>query len=150
VKFDLKRLNTLDRAIIGGALVAFIAGFLPWWGASAGLFDVSVKGWSAGFTAWAGTLLLTLAGVFQLLRRSGMSLPELPFGPSVIAAGVAALGLLLVVIRWLSLPSYNGIGVGTRYGMWVALIAGVVETAAAVVAMRTSGEPLPWKPAGEA
>lgn len=150
MKFDLKRLSTLDRAIVGAAAVAFVAGFLPWWGVSAGLFGVSVNGWSAGFTAWAGTLLLTLAGVFQLLRRSGMSLPELPVGPSVVVAATVTLGLLLVVIRWLSLPSYRGLGVGTRYGLWIALIAGVVETAAAVAALRASGEPLPWKPAGEA
>ena len=150
MKFDLKRLSILDRAIVGGALVVFIAGFLPWWGVSEGIFGVSVSGWSAGFTAWAGTLLLTLAGVFQFLRRSEVSMPELPIGPSIVVAGVSALGLLLVIIRWVTLPSYRGIGVGTKYGLWVALVAGVVETGAAVAAMRASGEPLPWKPAGEA
>jgi hypothetical protein len=56
MSFDWKRLSTLDRAIAGGAGVAFLAGFLPWWGASVGPFSVSVSGWSAGFTAWAGTL----------------------------------------------------------------------------------------------
>ena len=47
MKFDLKNLSTLDRAIAGGAGVAFIAGFLPWWGVSNDLFGVSVSGWSA-------------------------------------------------------------------------------------------------------
>jgi hypothetical protein len=144
MKFDLKNLSTVDRAIAGGAAVAFIAGFLPWWGVSSGLFGVSVSGWSAGFTAWAGTLLLTLAGVYLVLRRSGVSLPDVGVGPSVLVAGVAALGLLLVIIRWLTLPRYHGIGVGTRYGIWIAIIAGAAEVAAAIVQLRASGEPLPW------
>lgn len=144
MKFDLNRLSSFDRAIVGGALVAFIAGFLPWWGVSSGPFGVSVSGWSAGFTAWAGTLLLTLVGVYLLLLRSEAPLPKAPVGSAVIVAGVAALGLLLVIIRWLTLPDYQGIGVGARYGIFIALIAGVIETAAAVVAMRASGEPMPW------
>jgi hypothetical protein len=104
MSFDWKRLSSQDRAIVGGAGVAFIAGFLPWWGASVGLFSVSVSGWSAGFTAWAGTLLLTAAGVLLALRRSGTSLPSVGVGPSVLVAGVAAVGLLLVIIRWVSWP----------------------------------------------
>ena len=73
MKVDLKRLSSLDRAVAGAAAVAFIAGFLPWWGYSGplSLYSASVDGWSAGFTGWAGTLLLTLAGVYLVLRRQG-------------------------------------------------------------------------------
>lgn len=53
MSFDWKRLSTLDRAIVGGAGVAFIASFLPWYGVSVDPFGVSVSGWSAGFSAWA-------------------------------------------------------------------------------------------------
>jgi hypothetical protein len=150
VKFDLKRLSTLDRAIAGGAGVVFISGFLPWWGYTGPLnvYSASVSGWSAGFSAWAGTLLLTLAGVYAVLRRSEVSLRSLPVGPAVLVAGVAALGLLLVIIRWLTLPSVPG-GLagsfGARYGIWIALIAGVVETGAAIAELRASGEQLPWQ-----
>lgn len=152
--FDPKKLNTLDRAIAGGAGVAFIAGFLPWWGYSGpvSIYGASVSGWSAGFSAWAGTLLLTLAGVWVVLRRSGVSLPTLPIGPSVLTAGVAAVGLFLVIIRWLTLPRVQGGlagSIGAKYGIFVALIAGIVEVAAAVVEMRASGEPLPWAQASQ-
>jgi hypothetical protein len=150
VKFDLKRLSTLDRAIVGGAGVAFISGFLPWWGYTGPLnvYSASVSGWSAGFTAWSGTLLLTIAGVYVVLLRSGVSLRALPVGPSVFVAALAALGLLVVIIRWLTLPSVPG-GIagsyGARYGIWIALIAGIVETGAAVAELRASGEELPWR-----
>ena len=154
MKFDLKRLNSLDRAIAGGAALAFISGFLPWWGYSGplSLYSASVDGWSTGFTGWAGTLLLTLAGVYLVLRRSEVSLPSLPVGPSVLVAGLAVLGLLLVVIRWLSLPRVHaGLAgsIGARYGIWVAILAGVVELSAAIIEMRASGESLPWEQASE-
>jgi len=86
-----KRLSTRDRVIVGGAGVAFIAGFLPWW-AGLGLGGWSRSGWSAGFTAWAGTLLLTTAGVLVLLRRAFASWPMTVVGPSNLIAGVSALG----------------------------------------------------------
>lgn len=143
MEFDWKRFSSLDRAIVGGVGVAFIAGFLPWYGASVGPFSVSVSGWSAGFSAWAGTLLLTGAGVLLVLRRSGVKLST-AVGPAVLVAGIAALGLLLVVIRWISFPRYHGFDVGARYGIYLALIAGIVEVTAAVMAMRASGEALPW------
>jgi hypothetical protein len=145
MRFDWKSLSTLDRAIAGGAAVAFIAAFLPWYGVSVGPFSASVSGWSAGFSAWAGALLLTLAGVFLVLRRSGASLPSVGgVGPSVLVAGVAAVGLLLVIIRWISFPRYRGYDVGARYGIYIALIAGIVEVTAAVMQMRASGEQVPW------
>ena len=154
MKFDFKRLSSADRAIAGGAAVAFVAAFLPWWGYSgpAALYSASVSGWSAGFSAWAGTLLLTVAGIYLVLRRSEVSLPSLPVGPAVVVAGTAAIGLLLVVVRWLTLPRVHGGlagSIGAKYGIWLAMIAGIVELAAAVLEMRASGEPLPWQQAHE-
>ena len=154
MNFDLKRLSNPDRAIAGGAALAFVSGFLPWWGYSGplSLYSASVSGWSAGFSAWAGTLLLTVAGVYLVLRRSGVSLPSLPLGPAVLVAGVAAVGLFLVVVRWLTLPRVHGGlagSIGARYGIWLAIVAGAVELAAALMELRASGEPLPWQQAQE-
>lgn len=144
MSFDLNKLSTLDRVIAGGALVAFIAAFLPWYGVSFAGVGVTVSGWSAGFSAWAGALLLTAAGVLLVLRRAGATFNLGNVGPSVLVAGVAGIGLLLVIIRWISFPRYHGFDVGARYGIYIALIAGVAEVAAAVTAMRESGEPIPW------
>ena len=151
MKFDVKQLSTLDRAIVGGAGVVFISGFLPWWGykgSISSLYSASVSGWSAGFTAWAGVLLLTLAGVVLVLRRSGVQLPALPVTPTLLVAAAALLGVVLVLIRWLTLPRVSGGlagSIGARYGIYVALIAAVVETGAAIAELRASGEPLPWQ-----
>ncbi|HEY7422347.1 MAG TPA: hypothetical protein VH541_10075 [Gaiellaceae bacterium] len=148
MEFDWKRFSTLDRVIAAGAVVAFIALFLPWYGASIGPFSASVSGWSAGFSAWAGGLLLTAAGVLVVLRSSGANLGGARVGSAVLVTGIAALGLLLVIIRWLSFPTYHTSGasydVGARYGIFIALIAGIAEVVAAVLALRASGEPMPW------
>jgi hypothetical protein len=37
---DLSKLSSRERVIAGGALVAFIASFLPWWGVSLGFVDL--------------------------------------------------------------------------------------------------------------
>lgn len=149
MSFDWNRLSTLDRVIAGSAVVAFIAAFLPWYGVSVGPYSASVSGWSAGFTAWAGSLLLVAAGVLLVLRRSGVSMPS-NVGPALLVAGVAALGLLLVIIRWVTFPSYqvSGVGydVGARFGIYLALIAGIAEVAAAVMQVRASGEKMPGLP----
>lgn len=149
MEFDAKRFSTLDWVIVAGAAIAFIAAFLPWYGATVGPFNASVSGWSAGFSAWAGALLLTAGGALVALHRSGASMSAVgPVGPAAFVVLVAGLGLLLVIIRWLSFPTYHASGftgnVGARYGIYLALIAGLAEVTAAVMAMRASGEPAPW------
>ena len=151
MKLDWKALTTLDWVIVGGALIAFISLFLPWYGLSVGPVTASVDGWSAGFAAWAGGVLLTAAGVLVVLRRSGVNLTRGRVGPSLLVASVAALGLLLVVVRWVSFPTYHGASgfsydVGARYGVYVAVIGGIAAVTAAVLALRDSGERTLWAP----
>ncbi len=155
MEFDWKRLSTLDRVIAAGAVVAFISLFLPWYGASVLGFSATVSGWSAGFSAWAGGLLLTAAGVLVVLRSADAKLSEGRIRPSVLVATVAGLGLLLVIIRWVSFPTVNGVSgpsysVGARYGIFIALLAGIAELAAAIIAMRASDAPVPASQAAPA
>jgi hypothetical protein len=133
VSFDWwKALSVLDRAIVGGASLALFALFLPWRAVSGGLFPAvfSFDGWAAGFAAWAGGQLLGAAGVLLVLRRSSGSRAVVPI--------VSALGLVLVVVRWVSLPRQHTLtlggsySVGASYGIYLALIAGLAENAAAV------------------
>jgi hypothetical protein len=149
MSFDINKLSTPDRLIVGGGAVAFIAAFLPWWGYSGPLrlYSTSVIGWSAGFTAWLGSLLLTAAAVYLVLRRSDVSLPTLPFGPAFSVAGASVIGLALVIIRWVSLPRVRGGlagSIGPKFGIWLAIIGAIVELVGAAMEFRSSGESLPW------
>ena len=147
MRFDWKQLSTRDRVVVCFAGIALISLFLPWWGVDIAGFSLSVDGWSAGFTAWGGCLILTAAGVLLALYRSGTSFSA-NIKPTMLVAGVATLGLLLVVIRWASLPRADGYAVGARYGLYIAVIAGIVEVTVAVLEMRE--EPTPAPPAADA
>ena len=145
----MKQLSTLDRVIAGAAAVAFVTLFLPWYGVSVGQLDVSGGG---GVTGSVGAILLTAAGVVLVARKAGGSLRAGSHAaPSLLVAGLAATGLLLVIIRWLTLPRYDSSGpglsysVGPRYGLYVALLAGIVETAAAVMVQRSATGQAPWE-----
>jgi hypothetical protein len=150
----MKQLNPLDRVIVGAAAVAFMTLFLPWYDVTVG--PLSVTG-SGGFVGSAGASCLTAAGAVLLYRRAGGSLLSgANAGPSALGAGLAAVGLVLVIVRWATLSRYNtggpnlGYSVGPSYGLYLALVAGIVETIAGLLALRTAGQQRPWnEPAPE-
>jgi hypothetical protein len=95
------RLSATDRCVAAGAAIVFIAGFLPWWGyrGPLALYGASVAGWSSGFTAWAGIILLVAAGAFHTARALGVSVPELRVGPAVAVAGAVELAAAVSAFR---------------------------------------------------
>jgi hypothetical protein len=136
--------------VVGAGGVSFIALFLPWYGVSAGFFSASVSGWSTSY-GWLGALLIIAAGLYLALQRSDVNLSRVPVTPAVFVLGAAALGTLIVVLRWITLPSgHAGVsGVtaysyGPRVGIFLTIIAGLVQVGAALILFRTSGEKLPW------
>jgi hypothetical protein len=149
-KFDPKQLSKLDWIIVGAAAVALISLFLPWYGASSGSFSTSVSGWSTSY-GWLGGLLIVAAGAFLAAQRSGLNVSWSPLTPAVTVLGAAAIGSLIAIIRWASLPSGHfgvaGVTVysyGPRVGIILTIIAGIAEVVSAVYLFRTSGEKLPW------
>jgi len=146
-KFDAKRFSRLDWAVVGAAGLSFIALFLPWYGFSGGLFSVSVDGWNTSY-GWLGALLIIAAGVYLTLQRSEANLSVVPLTPAVVVLGAAALGTFIVVIRWITLPSGHDLSgiysYGPRVGIFLTILAGLVQVGAALVLFRASGEKLPW------
>jgi hypothetical protein len=112
-----------------------------------GSFSPSVSGWSTSY-GWLGALLIIAAGVYLALLRSEVNLTKMPLTPAVVVLGAAALGTLIVVLRWITMPS-GGVGIagfsyGPRIGIYLTIVAGVVQVVAAVALFRSSGEKLPW------
>jgi hypothetical protein len=143
---DISKLDSLDRVVAGASLVALIALFLPWYGGSSGGFSASVSGFGAGFTGWFGAILIIAAGVYLVMLRSGSNMPKTSFGPGVLVLGLSAIGTLLVIIRWASLPSGGGNGYtyGPRIGLYLTLIAGIVQVVISFRLFKRSGESAPW------
>lgn len=148
--WDLKKLSTIDKVVVGAAAVALIAMFLPWYGASSGVFGASVSGFGSGY-GWIGAVLVLAAGVYLFMQRSGSKLPATSAGPRVMVLGLSAVGTVLVALRWLTLPrgsfgvgSVTYVSYGPRVGIVLVLIAGIVQVICAVRLFRRSGESLPW------
>ena len=148
--FDRKQLTRLDWGVVGGAAVALVSLFLPWYGVSVAGFSASISGWNTGY-GWIADLLLVAAGAWYFMWKAKVELPKTPLSPLAITVATAAAGLLLVILRWASLPrGHSGLlgtsfDYGPRAGIWIALIAGIVELVCAAIVFARSGEPLPWR-----
>ncbi|MGO8874162.1 MAG: hypothetical protein ACLQNG_00130 [Acidimicrobiales bacterium] len=147
--FDAKKLSQVDWGVAGAGVLALICLFLPWYGVSAGIFSASVSGWSTSY-GWLGALLIVAAGAYLVLQRSQVDLSKVPIGPAVVVLGAGGLGTLIVILRWLTLPSgsggsaLGGYSYGPRIGLYLTLLAGLVQVGCAVKLFMASGEPLPW------
>jgi len=113
---------------------------------------------SANVNAWhswdflAMLLLLAAVVLMALAVFAPDNLPELAVGYRWISAGIAGLGLLIFVIRTLTLPSGNdglGFSLGVRWGGWVDLVLYIVFVVLTVLAAREAEgtNPMPSRPA---
>jgi hypothetical protein len=148
--FDWKKLSTGDRVISITALVALIALFLPWETYHYDSFSASRDGWGSGFLGVLGALLVIVAGAYIVALRSGSNMPKMSYGPGVIVLGASVIGAVLSVLRWITLPrgSYGNVVAtvswGAGVGLYLALIAAIVQAVYAVRMFQSSGEALPW------
>lgn len=142
--FDAKKVSTYDWAVIGGGAAVLVLSFLPWWGGSVAGFGLSVNrtGWNTPLGILAVLLCVAAAGYVLATRAFALRSPQLPVGPALLAMALAGLGTLFILIRLLSYDraSGGGISVGPKIGVFLALLAAIVETAAAVLLFRASGE----------
>jgi hypothetical protein len=145
--FDWKKLTQTEKVISVTGLISLIALFLPWFSISSPYGSASSDGFSSGY-GWLGALLIVAAALYIVLLRSGSQMPKFSYGPGVIVLGLSALGALIVIIRWLTIGhgsgSYAGVSWGPSYGMYLVLIAGIVQAFFALRLFRASGEAVPW------
>jgi hypothetical protein len=154
-EFDVKRVTTLEWAGIGAGLAAFIFSMLPWYSVSYAGIGGSLSAWNSGFIAWFPMLLVLVAGGLLLASHFGVKIERLP----LIWLALSGLAVVLVLLRWLTLPDDGGLGdmgfggdsgfeSGAGAGLILGLIAAVVSTVAAVLTFRaapkTVGGPAPY------
>ena len=156
--------RTLDRIVIGAALLAYISSFLPWYSASITVLGVDrssgVDAWNAGFGAWFAVLLLVAAGGVVLLDAFGGRV-TLPASRPLITLGLSALAVLTIVLRWVTYPDVGGgvesrkldrlgelgdfdlgsaftVSSGAGGGLYLGLVAAVAASVASLLALRSS------------
>jgi hypothetical protein len=142
--------GTNDLGVMAAGAAALVFSFLPYVGVS-----YKVKGFGGGsahINAWHGwaflglVLVVAAAAVVAARVFADVTLPTMPVGWHVLVAGAAGLGTLILLLRGLSWggAEFSGLGTsyssGMRWGGYLLVLAGLVETAFAVLALRASGE----------
>jgi hypothetical protein len=157
-------MRTLDRVVIGAALLAYISSFLPWYSASITVLGIDrssgVDAWNAGFGAWFAVLLLIAAAGVVLLDAFGGRV-TLPASRPLITLGLSALAVLTIVLRWVTFPDASGgldtrkvdrlgelgdfdlgsafaVSSGAGVGLYLGLIAAVAASLASSLALRSA------------
>ncbi len=141
-QLDTGKFDRTAWVLMACGVVAFIDTFLPW--ASVGVLGASITGsaWTVGFWAWFPMILLLAVGAAAFLPGIGVrGVPDLP----VVALGVGALALIIVLIRWVTYPSIVGAGIGLIIGLLLAAVVGVAAymtptTKAAVAKLRNQAQ----------
>jgi hypothetical protein len=146
--FNTSTFRHADWAVMATGIVSLIALFLPWWGVSVLGYSASISGWRTSY-GWLGGLLVVVGAAWFVLHRGGIRLPELPVSRLTAALGATILGLVIILVRWATLPRGGYLGrdfnYGGRAGIWIAAIAAAVQAGVLAGAFRRSGEHLPWK-----
>lgn len=144
--FDSKAVKPNDWGVIVCAGLILILSFIS------SYVTVSGGGLSVGTDAWTGVaalgLLLLFASAAIVAARvfGNVTLPTLPVGWSVIAAGLAALGALLVILRAFTYgPDLGGLAdIGPGWSGWAIMILAIAQTVFAALNFRESGEKAQW------
>lgn len=146
--FDVKRVTTLEWTGIGAGALALIASLLPWYSVDvAGFGGGSLSAWNSGFIAWFPMLLVLVAGGAVLATHFGVNVNRLPLTWLV----VSGLAVLLVLLRWVTLPDDGGLGgfglgasgvdSGAGFGLILGLIVAIASTVAAFLNFRSAQAP---------
>lgn len=129
---DLNKLNTADKVIAGSGIVLFIAYFLPWFKADAGIVTVTASGGDVGFL-WATLpmlLGLVAAGAVIASKLFDVKLPELPVPLGQAFLGIGVLAAVLVVLKLIIGEDTGGAGafgieINRAFGLFLAALAAI-------------------------
>lgn len=129
---DLNKLTTADKVIAGSGIVLFIAYFLPWFKADAGIVSVSASGGDVGFLWATLPMLLGLiaAAIVIATKLFDVKLPDLPAPLGQILLGIGALAAVLVVLKLIigeddDAAAAVGIDISRSFGIFLAALAAI-------------------------
>lgn len=110
---DLGKLSQNQQITVGAALAMLVFAFFPWYGAGGSL---SWNGWTAGFSAVIGVVLIVATGVILLLESADRSPVDSPADIAFILAGLGAASIAFRLI-------FRLLEADRRIGLFLAAIA---------------------------
>jgi hypothetical protein len=125
---DTSRLTTGDMIAGVGAVVLLISLFLPWYGVSLDIGNVSVSesasGWESLVFIDILLFLISIAAIGVVAARAAGQLPaEVP--GAVVLLGLGGLAVLLVLYRIIDIPADDvpdEVDLSRKIGVFIALI----------------------------
>jgi hypothetical protein len=134
--FDMSKLSTADKILLGGSALFLIDSFLPWQrvcievaGFSAGCASANAWGGDASWAGILASLLATLLLLASVAGLAGVAMPPtmpMPMVMSWLAFGTALFGVLkflLIITNEAYFFAYLGvlIALGLAYGGWMKM-----------------------------
>jgi hypothetical protein len=129
----INQLSVAEKCVAGGALLMFVASFLPWWHWSSGLPGLgsySRGGWGDPGSTWSVLAILIslfLGGADIAQRLGNMTMPNLgnyTWGQA-FGAGGALIVLFMLLKAWrISAAPAGGFGIGFFLGVVATAIIG--------------------------
>lgn len=135
---DFSKLSQGAKIALVAAAVLVINLFLPWYSIDVGITSVSANALDAGFLAWGGSLIAVAGGVVLLMKAMGTRETDMgSLKTEQIALLLGALGLVLIVLRWLTETSF------VSFGLFLGVIAAAAVTYGAFMEMKAAGLDMP-------
>src|SRR3954454_2947559 len=146
-KASLQEAHKFDLGIIAAGVIAWLAGFMPFYTASAGFGGASVSANASAYHGFFGWFAVWVALIGAIVVAA--SLFGVDFGSSVhlVAVGAFGLSLLCLILALFIFPGggcgdTSGLGIscdtGRGFGYWLALVAVLAGTGLSVLRMRES------------
>ena len=143
------------RAARGGVLAAgglmVLSAFLPWSAAKFSLFGLfpgvattSTSGWGSGPTAVLAVGLAALAAALAVIPSEALPRYRAVITRPAMATTLAAGAVVCVAVRAITIGNTGRLGehASPRFGVYVALLAGLTQLSCALLAGRLTTEPL--------
>jgi hypothetical protein len=122
--FDASSVKRSTWIAGGGAVVLLISTFLSWGKVDIGPVSLNVSGWDTGALGKLTFFAALIAIILVVIDFMKVDISQMPIPVPLALIGAAGLGLLFVVLRFISMPD----GLSRAWGLYVAIIAAAVTT----------------------
>lgn len=146
---DFKSIGKFEQgALISGALALILSFINSYYTVSYdGPGGVSISSGTNAWTSYATLGVLLIIAATAIIAIKAFAGENLPAGApwSLIAAGAAGVGTLLVILRAIfdNAPDVSGVSAGPGWSGYLLFIAGIALTVFTVLIFKSSGEKLP-------
>jgi hypothetical protein len=158
--FDRRQVAPLEWIGVFAGALAIVVSFFSWRHvAGPSVVDLArtlglktwYTAWGSGVSGWLPVVLLAGAGALILAKGFGIKLPGVPF----LWAGLAVAALIIIIVRWVTLPTPNAellaarnlkpedIDTGASIGLYLGLAAAVISILGAVLRVLAMARPEP-------